>query len=148
MNSTNPPLIVWTLPAYWASYLVNGDATGLDVADMAACTAFLKREALRRGWFTGCGEQYFAHTNDAGTLAGDVCEFTYLPTRLKTVSFREEFYPSLPHVETASFIDGRKVGRAEFMTARGNANRAGQVIAEETHSAGGKTVRYVLAQIP
>lgn len=79
MNTTNSSLIVWTLPAYWASYLINGDASGMSAEDMADCAAFLKREALRPDWFVDCGEQYSARTNDAGTLAGDVCEFTYMP---------------------------------------------------------------------
>lgn len=66
----------WILPAYWASYLVNGDASGLSAEDKVACDAFLAREALSRASFADCSEQYFSRTNDAGTMAGDVCEFT------------------------------------------------------------------------
>jgi hypothetical protein len=69
--------VTYTLPAYWASYLINGDASGLEPADKAAADAFLARENLPGP--VDCGEQYFSRHNDAGTgLAGDVCDYTFL----------------------------------------------------------------------
>jgi hypothetical protein len=66
---------------------------------------------------------------------------------MKTISFREEFFPSLPHSEPGYFVNGAKVSRVEFLAIRGNACRSGQVVSEETHSSGGKTVHHVLAKL-
>jgi hypothetical protein len=35
-----------TAPSYWASYLINGDATGLNAVEKAACDAWLKSEGV------------------------------------------------------------------------------------------------------
>lgn len=66
----------YTLPAYWASYLINGDASGIDDEEQAACDSFL--ESIP-GWIcSDCGnESFFSHCNDAGTLAGDCLEYTF-----------------------------------------------------------------------
>jgi hypothetical protein len=66
----------YILPAYWASYLINGDASGLEEEDQRACDAWLARNP--GGSCVDCGESYFSHRNDAGTLAGDVAEYTFL----------------------------------------------------------------------
>ncbi len=66
----------YILPAYWASYLINGDASGLEGEDQQACDAWLARNP--GGSCVDCGESYFSHRNDAGTLAGDVAEYTFL----------------------------------------------------------------------
>lgn len=65
-----------TLPAHWAPYLINGDATGLDDSDEKECDAYMEREGLPAP--VDCGEAYFAWRNDANRLGGDVCEFTFL----------------------------------------------------------------------
>ena len=79
------------LPAYWASYLINGDASGISDEDRAACDAFHKARNLPapvscgdegRNPETGeSGEPWFAWHNDAGTLGGDVIDFVYLLPR-------------------------------------------------------------------
>lgn len=64
-------------PAHWASYIFNGDSSGLDDDDAYACMRFVTGLS-EEGWrFTGTEEvdPWFARTNDAGTLACDV--FTY-----------------------------------------------------------------------
>lgn len=68
--------IQYTLPAYWASYLINGDASGLEDGEQATIDAFVAEEGNPH--FTGCGDEtWFARRNDANTgLAGDVCEYT------------------------------------------------------------------------
>ena len=76
-----------TAPASWASYLINGDATGFDYyntptdnagdRDKAECDAWVERLAAD-GWqvvSTTDEESYFAHWNDAGTFAGDVLSY-------------------------------------------------------------------------
>lgn len=66
--------IEYTLPAYWASYLINGDFSGLEDGEKETIDNYIKRE--ENPCFVDCGEQYFSHTNDATTLGGDVCEYT------------------------------------------------------------------------
>jgi len=80
--------ITYKLPAYWASYLINGDASGLEdicpaqsrgqlpgdeESELATIDSFLQREGEPN--FIDCGEQYFSWTNDATTLGGDVCDY-------------------------------------------------------------------------
>ena len=76
--------ITYKLPAYWASYLINGDASGFDIAntpdnpnagddELATIDSFLQSEGEPN--FVDCGEQYFSWTNDATTLGGDVCDY-------------------------------------------------------------------------
>jgi len=67
-----------TLPAYWASYLINGDASGLEPGEQETVDAFLAREGLPAP--VDCtAEPYFSRHNDAHTgLAGDVLDYTFL----------------------------------------------------------------------
>ncbi len=67
----------YTLPAHWASYLINGDASGIDEADQLAADAFLSKHNLP-GPVSCSDEQWFAARNDAGTLAGDVMTYGFL----------------------------------------------------------------------
>ena len=79
-------LIEYTLPIYWASYLINGDATGFDIAttpedpeagtrDKQEIDNWLASEGNPQ--FTGVSEDtWFAHTNDATALGGDVATYT------------------------------------------------------------------------
>lgn len=73
-----------TAPAHWASYLINGDASGFDYyntpgdnagdRDQAECDAWTDRLYKEGGWYvvsTDEEESTFRHSNDAGTLAGD-----------------------------------------------------------------------------
>ena len=70
--------VVYTLPAYWASYLINGDASGMPASDLQACHAFLESHCLPMP--VSCSdESWFSWTNDSGNgLGGDVLEFTFL----------------------------------------------------------------------
>lgn len=69
-------LTEYTLPVYWASYLFNGDASGLQDNEQAEIDAFIKREGL--SWPLALSEDsWFAHSNDAGTLACDVATYTF-----------------------------------------------------------------------
>lgn len=69
-------VFTYTLPAYWASYLINGDASGLEDGEQAMIDAFVTREGNPH--FCDCGDEtWFAWSNDAHTrLGGDVCRFT------------------------------------------------------------------------
>ena len=76
--STNLETMSYTLPMYWASYLINGDASGLEDGEQAVIDAFLEREGNPH--FCDCGESYFSWHNDATSLGGDVCDYTAIVT--------------------------------------------------------------------
>ena len=38
--------LTYTLPAYWASYLINGDASGLEPGEQEQIDAWLAKEGL------------------------------------------------------------------------------------------------------
>lgn len=66
----------FTLPASWASYLINGDDSGISEEEASECDAFLAKNPHL--YPAGCGDQYFKHSNAAGTPAGDVCDYTFI----------------------------------------------------------------------
>jgi hypothetical protein len=69
-------LVTYTLPAYWASYLINGDASGLDDGEQQQIDRWMRNN--RPGYPLDCGEEsWFAHSNDATNLGDDVMEFTF-----------------------------------------------------------------------
>lgn len=65
------------LPAYWASYLINGDASGMEDDERAEADEYL--DSLGAGWSCcDVGEVDFSHTNDANRLGGDVATYTFI----------------------------------------------------------------------
>jgi hypothetical protein len=79
--------ITYSLPAYWASYLINGDASGLLPGEQRTIDAWLAKDGLDSP--VDCAaEPYFSRHNDAHTgLAGDVLDYTFLlnPETVKPV---------------------------------------------------------------
>lgn len=70
--------ITYTLPAYWASYLINGDDSGLaDELERGKIDDFLRREGLS-GPVSCSDESYFAWRNDAMNLGCNVLDYTFL----------------------------------------------------------------------
>jgi len=68
----------YTLPAFWASALINGDYTGLSDEDEKALTAWL--EAEKPGWCVTCSdEEFFTRYHDASyfVLACNCLTFTF-----------------------------------------------------------------------
>jgi len=72
-------LIHSTALSHWASYLINGDASGMELEDIEPCVALLK--------WVGCGDPVdcedagFMWRHDAsrfGALAGDCQTYTFL----------------------------------------------------------------------
>lgn len=66
----------FTLPAFYASFLVNGDASSLNVAEVGE----IKRFMAKRNLFNcvDCSEDsWFSWRNDLNNLGGDVMEFTF-----------------------------------------------------------------------
>ena len=66
-------VILYTLPMYWASYLINGDASGLVDGEQAYIDEWLEDNG--NPLFVDCGEPYFFYCNDAISMGGDVCDY-------------------------------------------------------------------------
>jgi hypothetical protein len=64
----------YTLPIYWASYLINGDASGLNDGEQEVIDAWLEKEG--HPIFADVGESGFSWTNDATDKGGDVATYT------------------------------------------------------------------------
>lgn len=75
-------VIVLTAPSYWASYLINGDDSGMDEGEIAACEAWLEREGL--GTPVSCEGAGFIWRHDAYhemPLGADCQEYTFITTK-------------------------------------------------------------------
>jgi len=76
----NPPdgFRDYLLPECWASYLINGDSSGLEDAEIAQVDAWFDSYAGKLLSCCGCSEENeFRTHNDAGTLAGDCLWFRF-----------------------------------------------------------------------
>ena len=77
-------------PATWASYFINGDASGLEDAEIAAADRWLERESKGCEFFdiVDCGEAYFGRWFDdwgqPGVTGGDLVEYTALYRETKS----------------------------------------------------------------
>jgi hypothetical protein len=68
--------------AYWASYLINGDNSGLNDFELAACDAWLIQNDATHAIFADVGEPYFSwsyglHTG-ASCAGGDLADYTLI----------------------------------------------------------------------
>jgi hypothetical protein len=103
----------FVLPATWAGYLINGDATGYSDEEIKEIDDFCDSHEL--GFCTGVSDDtWFAHKNDANSLGSDVATFTFMndqPTMheddidegkketLKRNVFKSEFRKKLKNVK-------------------------------------------------
>lgn len=78
----------FTLPAHWASFLVNGDDSGLSREERTEIEAW-ERRVERRCWSFWCvgvsDESFFAHRNDANNLGADCATFTFQRSPLSKI---------------------------------------------------------------
>jgi hypothetical protein len=65
----------FVLPAHFASFLVNGNSTSLELEEVSDMVAFTEKHNLLN--CIDCSEQYFSWRNDLNDLGGDVMEFTF-----------------------------------------------------------------------
>jgi len=68
-------------PAHWASYLINGDDSGLDPGEVDKIEDWLSREDAGRA--VSCEVEYFTwqlrlHCPEAGAEGGTVAEYTFI----------------------------------------------------------------------
>jgi hypothetical protein len=66
----------YTAPSSWASYLINGDASGIDDDDQREADAFV--ESVGAGSPVDCEDVGFIRRPDFGKLAGDCQRYTFL----------------------------------------------------------------------
>jgi hypothetical protein len=68
--------VILTLPAHYASYLINCDASGLTDDEQIAIDKFILDSDV--GLCVGCSdESWFASSSDMGNMGADVCEFYF-----------------------------------------------------------------------
>ena len=75
----NEDLVTATAPSAWASYLMNGDDSGLDAEEKAACDAWV--ESVGYGAPVDCRDAGFTHHHDAREflpLGADCQEYAFL----------------------------------------------------------------------
>lgn len=69
--------------AYWASYIINGDASGMDETERALCDTWMARELEEGESIVDCEEEsrfswsYGLHTG-GDCAGGDVLDYTVL----------------------------------------------------------------------
>jgi hypothetical protein len=63
MEMTTLDTIDVTAPSHWASYLINGDASGMEDDEIAACNAWIAREGV--GMPVSCEDAGFIWYHDA-----------------------------------------------------------------------------------
>lgn len=66
--------VTYTLPSYWASYLINGDASGLEDAETKEIDGFC---ADLGPCLDVSDEEEFSWHNDANSLGSSVATFTF-----------------------------------------------------------------------
>ena len=70
-------IVTYDLPAYWSSYLINLDASGIDSVEKEQADKFLSDNDLP--WPVWCGDSSFSWHNDSGNgLGGEVCTFNFI----------------------------------------------------------------------
>ncbi len=68
--------IEYTLPEFWASYLINGDASGMEDNEQSEIDEFLKNENL--GFCLSCSDEpEFKWRNDANNLGGNCLVYVF-----------------------------------------------------------------------
>lgn len=72
-------LHTYTLPTYWASYLVNGDGSGYEDEEIAEIDEWMKRMELPAPCDVDLDNAYFTHGHCANRNQGaDVCVYSFL----------------------------------------------------------------------
>lgn len=66
----------YTLPAYWACYLINGDCSGMEEEEVQEVDNFIERNGLGLCLDVE-NEQEFSWSNDANDLGGAVADFSF-----------------------------------------------------------------------
>lgn len=79
VNGSELKTIKITAPSAWASYLINGDASGIEAEDVAAADAWIERQGV--GLPVSCEDAGFMWRHDASIempLGADCQEYVFL----------------------------------------------------------------------
>ena len=76
-------LVRFELYSHWASYLVNGDASGIDDKEKAECDSFIAREDLEDWTCADVSDRTWFGAPDCGGLRGDVALYTFVKIQSK-----------------------------------------------------------------
>lgn len=69
----------YSLPEYWASYLINGDHSGISETEKEEIDAFMGRDYMACFYCVSCSDEaYFVSSNDANSMAGNVLDYYFL----------------------------------------------------------------------
>jgi len=68
--------VTYSMPIYWASYLINGDASGMEDDEIKEADEAI--EAIGLGSPVDVGESEFRNRGDYGHLAGDYADYTFI----------------------------------------------------------------------
>jgi len=85
MQGKRLTVIKATAPSSWASYLINGDASGIDDTERNACDAWIAREGM--GMPVDCEDAGFIRIHDAdleAPFAADCQTYTFLVPKAPT----------------------------------------------------------------
>ncbi len=78
MKTTKDNLLEYVLPAYYASYLINGDPSGITEEEINNLDEFFYRENLTLRDCVDCDtEEHFCRLNDMANEAGNVMNFYF-----------------------------------------------------------------------
>lgn len=81
-------ILKFTLPQSWASYLINGDDSGLETREQKEIEKWMVSQGHQLGGCLSCdNENEFSRYNDCGALPGPVADF-YFPIIPRKVSRR------------------------------------------------------------
>lgn len=89
-EKTLPVFAEYTLPASWASYLVNSDSSGLEEDEIKEVDEFVNNEMKNNSFesfnCTGTSDEpYFKRSSDANNLGGDMLDYTFLVSSGKKI---------------------------------------------------------------
>ena len=76
-----------TLPAHWAPYLINGDASGLDDGEQAIVDRAIERECGREWTIVSCDDEdrftwsYALYNPEADCAGGSVLDYQAIRSR-------------------------------------------------------------------
>lgn len=69
----------YTLPVYWADYLINRETKNTFEQEIIECNQFLEKQGLEAIDCVGCSEEsLFSWGNDANRYGGDCLEYTFI----------------------------------------------------------------------
>ena len=69
--------MTYTLPAYWAPAVINGDYSGLTLDEECEVNDWLNEHIPYDCSASVSSETFFAHRNDANNMGADCAEFTF-----------------------------------------------------------------------